>query len=104
MYRESGVVTDATGVPVQESHPCAEVRETHTGIVVLVGDRAYKAKKPLATDVLDFTTAALREEACRREVSLNRRLAPESYVGIAHVSDPTGGPGEPLVVMRRYPD
>jgi uncharacterized protein len=25
---------------------CAEVRETHTGLVVLVGDKAYKVKKP----------------------------------------------------------
>jgi uncharacterized protein len=104
MHSKSGHVTRATGAPVGKSYPYTEVRETHTGIVVLVGERAYKAKKPLSTDVLDFTTPVLREEACRREVSLNKRLAPESYLGIAHVSDPTGGPAEPLVVMRRYPD
>ena len=31
---------------------CAEVSETHTGVVVLLGDKAYKAKKPVATDFL----------------------------------------------------
>ena len=35
---------------------------------------------------------------------LNSRLAPDSYLGVAHFSDPQGGPAEPVVVMRRYPD
>jgi uncharacterized protein len=82
----------------------AQVRETHTGVVVLVGDRAYKAKKPITTDFLDFSTPDCREHACEREVSLNRRLAPDSYFGVAHLSDPEGGTPEPVVVMRRYPD
>ena len=30
--------------------------ETHTGMVFLVGDRAYKVKKPVVTDFLDFST------------------------------------------------
>lgn len=82
----------------------AQVRETHTGVVVLVGDRAYKAKKPVVTDFLDFSTIAHRERACLHEVTLNRRLAPGSYLGVAHVSDPQGGPAEPVIVMRRHPD
>src|SRR5262245_43025821 len=82
----------------------AEVRETHTGIVLLVGDKAYKAKKPLITDFLDFSTAERRERACEEEVALNRRLAPDSYLGVAHFSGPGGGPTEPVIVMRRYPD
>ncbi len=86
------------------SIPCAEIRETHTGIVVLIGDRAYKGKKPITTDFLDFSRPDNRERACAREVELNRRLAPDSYLGIAHLSDPSGGPAEPVVVMRRYPD
>lgn len=81
-----------------------DVHETHTGVVVLVGDRAFKAKKPLLTDFLDFRTPEQREHACRREVELNSRLSPDSYLGVAHLSDPGGGPAEPLVVMRRYGD
>jgi uncharacterized protein len=82
----------------------AQVRETHTGIVFLVGDKAYKAKKPVITDFLDFSTPEHRERACEEEVTLNRRLAPDSYIGVAHISGLADGPAEPLVVMRRYPD
>ncbi|WP_081258548.1 AAA family ATPase [Mycobacterium kansasii] len=84
--------------------PYVDVHETHTGVVVLAGDRAYKAKKPVLTDFLDFRTPEQRERACLREVELNSRLSPDSYLGIAHLSDPAGGPAEPVVVMRRYRD
>ncbi|HME46726.1 AAA family ATPase [Mycobacterium sp.] len=84
--------------------PYAEAHETHSAVVVLVGDRAYKFKKPVVTDFLDFGTVQHREIACAREVKLNSRLAPASYLGVAHISDPAGGSAEPLVVMRRYPD
>lgn len=86
------------------SSTAPEVRETHTGIVVLVGDLAYKAKKPVVTDFLDFSTVQSRETACRREVQLNSRLAPSSYLGVSHLTDVEGGDAEPVVVMRRYPD
>jgi uncharacterized protein len=82
----------------------AQVHETHTGVVVLIGDKAYKAKKPIVTDFLDFSTAVSRERACDHEVALNRRLAPDSYLGVAHFSDTDGAAAEPLIVMRRYPD
>lgn len=82
----------------------AEVHETHTGLVMLVGDRAFKAKKPITTDFLDFSTADLRERACLREVELNRRLAPDSYLGVGRFMRPEGGSDEPVIVMRRYPD
>ncbi|ORB28749.1 AAA family ATPase [Mycolicibacterium parafortuitum] len=81
----------------------AELHETHTGLVVLVGDRAYKVKKPVCTDFLDFGTRDKREAACRRELELNRRLAPEAYLGLGSYRSPAGEP-EPVIVMRRYPD
>ena len=101
--------TPATVSNVQEAWSItgnlgAQVRETHTGLVVLVGDKAYKAKKPVTTDFLDFSTPARREEACQREVTLNRRLAPDSYLGVAHFAGPRGGTAEPVIVMRRYAD
>ncbi|WP_214401440.1 AAA family ATPase [Pseudonocardia lacus] len=96
----------------------AVVRETHAGLVLLVGDLAYKVKKPVRTAYLDFTTPALRSAALRRELRLNRRLAPWPYLGIAHLSPPSlddrdvedraGDPyraaGEPVLVMRRMPE
>lgn len=81
-----------------------QVAETHTGLVVLIGDLAYKVKKPVVTDFLDFSTTASREQACAHEVMLNRRLAPDSYLGVAHFSGPQGGDPEPVIVMRRYSD
>ena len=84
--------------------PYADVHETHTGVVVLAGDRAFKAKKPVLTDFLDFRTPERRERACLREVELNSRMSPDSYLGVAHLTDPSGGPAEPIVVMRRYHD
>jgi aminoglycoside phosphotransferase family enzyme/predicted kinase len=82
----------------------AQVRETHTGLVILLGDKAYKAKKPVTTDFLDFSTSARRQHACDREVALNRRLAPNSYLGVAQFTGPQGGTPEPVIVMRRYAD
>lgn len=100
------VKTGASGLaePGLAELPYVDVRETHTGVVVLIGDRAFKAKKPMLTDFLDFRTVEQRERACLREVELNRRLSPDTYFGVAHLTDPAGGPAEPIVVMRRYHD
>ena len=84
--------------------PYTAVRETHSGVVVLIGDRALKVKKPVDLGFLDFRSRASRETACRREVELNRRLAPDVYRGVATFPDVDGGAGEPVVVMRRMPD
>ncbi|GGL07692.1 hypothetical protein Sme01_67360 [Sphaerisporangium melleum] len=81
----------------------AEVTETHTGVVVLLGERAYKLKKPVRFGFLDFTGREARRAACLEEVELNRRLAPDVYEGVADVIGPDGRPCEHLVVMRRMP-
>lgn len=81
----------------------AAVAETHVSVLVFVGDRAYKLKKPVALGFLDFSTREAREAACRREVELNRRLAPDVYLGVADVVGPDGHPCDHLVVMRRMP-
>jgi len=81
-----------------------QIAETHTGLVILLGERAYKVKKPVATDFLDFSTPESREAACAHEVALNSRLAPASYLGVGHFQSPLGGPAEPVIVMRRHPD
>jgi hypothetical protein len=82
----------------------AEVRETHTGVVFLAGERAFKAKKPVDFGFCNFLDRSAREAACMREVELNARLAPDVYLGVAHLDLPGGAEPEPLVVMRRMPD
>ena len=81
-----------------------QIAETHTGLVFLVGELAYKVKKPVVTDFLDFSRVESREAACVHEVALNRRLAPQSYLGVGHFAAPGGSVPEPVIVMRRHPD
>jgi uncharacterized protein len=82
----------------------AHLHETHISIVFLIGDRAVKLKKAVHFPFLDLSTRALREQACRREVELNRRLAPDVYLGVADIIGPDGEVCDHLVVMRRMPD
>ncbi|NKY32970.1 AAA family ATPase [Nocardia speluncae] len=84
--------------------PAVELRETHTGIVMLCGDRVYKVKKSITTDFLDFATTQQRQRACTREIELNRRLAPDIYLGLGHFTQPGKAPDEPVIVMRRLPE
>jgi aminoglycoside phosphotransferase family enzyme/predicted kinase len=78
------------------------VRETHVSILVFLGDRVLKLHKPLRFDFADFSTPSARAEDCRREVELNRRLAPDVYLGVAEVTM-EGKTLEHCVVMRRMP-
>ncbi len=59
-----------------------EVIETHMSYVFLAGARAYKLKKPVRYPFLDFSTISAREVDCREELRLNRRLAPDVYLGV----------------------
>ncbi|CAI9404357.1 bifunctional aminoglycoside phosphotransferase/ATP-binding protein [Nocardioides sp. T2.26MG-1] len=81
----------------------AEVRETHSGVVVLLGDLAYKLKRPVRLGFLDFTTLEARRQVCAREVELNRQFSPDVYLGLGGLRTPDGTE-EPVVVMRRMPD
>ena len=81
----------------------ADVAETHVSVVFFVADRAYKLKKPVALEFLDFSTREARRAVCHREVELNRRLAPDVYLGVADVLGPDGEACDHLVVMRRMP-
>ncbi|MFF6994301.1 AAA family ATPase [Streptomyces sp. NPDC008313] len=81
----------------------AEVCETHTAIVFFAGDSAYKVKKPVNLGFLDYTRRAARRHACEREVALNRRFAPDVYLGLGELTSPDAEGPEPLVVMRRMP-
>ena len=84
--------------------PAAELHETHISIVFLVGDRAAKLKKPVCFPFVDLSTRAAREAMCHREVVLNRRLAPDVYLGVFDIVGPDGSPSDHLVMMRRMPD
>ncbi|CAG9185588.1 hypothetical protein [Cupriavidus pinatubonensis] len=89
-----------------------EVVETHMSWVFLTRDYAYKLKKPVRYDYLDFRTLAARQYYCTEEVRLNRRLAGSVYLDVVPmVLEPGGtarfgGKGavvDWLVKMRRLP-
>ena len=84
--------------------PYADVAETHSSAVFFFGDRAYKVKKPLDLRFLDFREREQRKRICHREVELNRRLAPDIYLGVADLTDPAGQVCDHMVVMRRLPE
>ena len=77
-------------------HPTSSIRviETHISWILLTGDYAYKIKKPLDLGFLDFSTLDKRLAACREEVRLNRRTAPDIYIGVVPI---TGTPEAPRV-------
>lgn len=77
--------------------------ETHISVLFFLGDLVYKLRKPVRYGFLDFSTRESREADCHREVDLNRRLAPDVYLGVADVMM-NGAPLDHLVVMRRMPE
>lgn len=68
-----------------------ECKETHMSWVFLTGDRVYKLKKPVRFPYLDFSTLARREAACRAELRLNRRLAPDIYLDVVPLTATPAG-------------
>ncbi|MET3444829.1 AAA family ATPase [Ralstonia sp. 1138] len=101
---------DAAAYP----HPAADLQmiETHLSWVFLAGEFAYKVRKPVKLDFVDFSTLSARRIDCEEECRLNRRLAPSLYVGVVPIShDPVTGaihvngqgvPDEYAVCMRRF--
>jgi aminoglycoside phosphotransferase family enzyme/predicted kinase len=85
--------------------------ETHISMVWLAGGRAFKLKRAVRFDYVDFSTVALRRVACEAEVRLNRRTAPSLYLGVRAVTreadgslalDGEGTPVDWLVEMARF--
>lgn len=109
------------GLLRSEAYPHApgEVRlvQTHISYVFLAGDVVYKTKKPVDFGFIDQRSREVRERNCHSEVELNRRLAPDVYLGVVPIVELPGGgfrvePGEgargeyvePAVKMRRLDD
>jgi len=85
--------------------------DTHASIVFLAGVRAWKLKRAVQYDYLDFSTIERRKAMCEAEVRINRRAAPALYRGVVSVtrrpdgSLALGGSGAPvdwLVEMVRF--
>ncbi|CAN7454722.1 AAA family ATPase [Phenylobacterium sp. LjRoot219] len=89
------------------------VVETALARVFLTPDAAFKQKRAVRFDYVDFTTPAQRFAALARELEFNRATAPDIYRAIRRITRaPDGGlefdgPGEELervLEMRRFAD
>lgn len=82
--------------PALYGHPARsfEVIETHISWVILTGTYAYKIKKPIDLGFLDFSTLEKRRYYCEEELRLNRRLAPQLYIGVVAIA---GSPAKPAL-------
>lgn len=85
--------------------------DTHAAAIFLAGERAYKIKKAIKLPFLDFSSMELRKAACENELTLNRRTAPDLYLGLRAIRRQTDGqltlegdgtPVEWVVEMRRF--
>ncbi len=84
--------------------------ETHISHLLLAGERVYKIKKPLDLGFLDFSSLEKRHRCCEEELRLNRRLAPDLYLGVVGIGGSDGktrigaedGVVEYAVEMRRF--
>ncbi|CAJ0818027.1 hypothetical protein LMG18101_03469 [Ralstonia flaminis] len=96
------------------AHPATDLRmiETHLSWVFLAGEFAYKVRKPVTLDFVNFASLAARRTDCDEEWRLNRQLAPDLYLGVAPIvrdavsgTVHVNGHGEPFeyaVRMRRF--
>jgi hypothetical protein len=87
--------------PFRSAGPNLRVIETHISWVILTGAFAYKIKKPVRLQFVDFSTVAKRRLACQEELRLNRRLAPEIYLEVVPITGSAaqpqlGGHGPPI--------
>jgi aminoglycoside phosphotransferase family enzyme/predicted kinase len=85
--------------------------DTHAAVVFLSGEFAYKIKRAVRLPYLDFSTLDKRLEVCGREIEINRKIAPDIYIGVVPIMRredgalAIGGTGEPVewaVKMRQF--
>lgn len=84
--------------------------ETHISWLFLTGPFAYKVKRPVHFSFVDLRSPERRAFLCQEEVRLNRRFAPELYLGVSQITagphgacmDGTGPPIESCVRMLQF--
>lgn len=85
--------------------------ETHISHLFLTGHYAYKLKKAVQFDFLDFSTIEKRRYYCERELLLNKRFAPHLYEAVVPLyrngeqisfSPSAGAVTDYLVRMRQF--
>ena len=95
-----------------EDNPASiELIQTQMSFVFLTDQYVYKVKKPVDLGYVDYTSLEKRRYFCEREVELNKRLCPNTYLGVIPITkdkhkihvNGTGRIIEYAVKMRRLP-
>jgi uncharacterized protein len=68
-----------------------DLMQTQMSFIFLTGKYVYKIKKPVNLGYLDYSTLEKRHYFCKQEVELNRRLSPETYLGVIPITRTKGG-------------
>lgn len=91
--------------------PPDETVSTHISTVLLLGERAFKLKRPVRLPYVDLSRPERRLQLCQRELELNRRTAPDLYRHVHRITcEPDGrlalnGSGrlvDAVLEMRRF--
>jgi len=90
---DQSAVLRLLGNPATYGRSVSEVEriDTHGAIVFLAGAKAYKMKRAVAYPYMDFSTLERRREACRRELEINSRTAPDLYLEVLPVTRGAAG-------------
>jgi aminoglycoside phosphotransferase family enzyme/predicted kinase len=103
---------EAGDAPNENAAPVV-IRETHASQVFLTPSDVFKLKKAVDLGFLNYSTLRRRAHMCKQEVLLNRRLAPEVYLGVEKLTRERNGSltlnghgsvVDYLVHMKRLPD
>ena len=78
------LLSDVAAYPITVEK--VDIFHTHISVVFLAGPYAFKIKKPVDLAFLDFSTLEKRRHFCEEEVRLNRRLAPDIYLGVVPIT------------------
>lgn len=81
-------LSDAASYP--HHPPQVRMVQTHASWVFIAPPFVYKVKKPVNLGFLDFSTLELRHVDCEHELSLNRRLAHDIYLGLETIRESDG--------------
>ncbi|MHB8885217.1 MAG: bifunctional aminoglycoside phosphotransferase/ATP-binding protein [Methylovirgula sp.] len=85
--------------------------DTHGAVVFLAGPDVYKVKRAVRFSFMDFSSLEKRRVACEHEIAVNRRNAPELYLGTVpirrdvdglHLGGARGAIVEWAVHLRRF--
>jgi hypothetical protein len=92
--RSEALPAALTGLLAAGAYPHAvqsiELLETPMSWVLLTGEFAYKIKRPVHHPLLDLRARTARTRLCEEQLRLNRRFAPELYLGVSAICELDG--------------